>query len=456
MAKWIVFMFLGWSFHATEAQQVYIRLGEAQVQKSLLAIVDVQFLGSVTRNPNHASLSNDIRQIMQKNLSVVGYFNIQSSSAFVEPVTQNGLRPHPTDSKGFKWESWRGIGTEFMIRSGFDIVGKNLVLETYAYHIPRGELIMGKRYQGPLSDLRTLVHTFSDDFVHAVTGKRTFFLSKIVVGASRPNSTEREIFVMDWDGENRKQITRHRTLTLSPAWSRDGSKIAYTAYMQRKSTKTRNPDLYIYDIATQKSTVASYRRGMNSGAAFEPGDTLLMTISGDNNPDIYRIKHNGEIVKKLTSGPVGAMNVEPASSPDGKSIAFSSDRAGRPMIYVMDSEGNSPRRLTFAGTFNAAPSWSPDGKTLAFAGWAEKAFDIFTIDVTGSNLKRITKASRSNGRQAAHENPDFSPDGRVILYTSNRTGTPQIYMSLADGSEEWRITSDSMSYFQPKWGPMGQ
>jgi TolB protein len=119
----------------------------------------------------------------------------------------------------------------------------------------------------------------------------------------------------------------------------------------------------------------------------------------------------------------------------------------------MDADGNNPKRLTFAGSFNAAPSWSPDGKTIAFAGWAEKAFDIFTIDAMGSNLKRITKANKANGRQASHENPDFSPDGRVIIYTSNRTGNTQLFMSLADGSEEWRITQDSWSYFQPKWSP---
>lgn len=435
------------------AQQVYIKLGEAQIEKSPLAIASPKYLGSSAKNPNHASLANEIREILARDLAVVGYFKIQSSATFIELTAQSGLKPAPKDPNGFVWQSWREIGTEFLIKTGFDIDGKNISIDTYAYHVPKGDLILSNKYSAPLHELRKVVHTIADDFTYKVSGKRTFLLKKILVTATTSESQSRELYIMDWDGENKRQITQHQTVVLSPAWSHDGKKIAYTAFMQRRSTKTRNPDLFIYDLDTQKSKVVSYRKGMNSGACFEKSGNLLITISGDDNPDIYRIDESGNILKKLTDGPMGAMNVEPRISPRGDQIAFSSDRAGRPMIYVMDVEGNNPKRLTFAGSFNAAPSWSPDGKTIAFAGWAEKAFDIFTIDAMGSNLKRITKANRANGRQASHENPDFSPDGRVIIYTSNRTGNTQLFMSLADGSEEWRITKDSWSYFQPKWSP---
>jgi len=435
------------------SQQVYIKLGEAQVAKSALAIVQPKFLGSVAKNPNNMSVGNEIREVLMKDLTVVGYFKIQPSALFIEASSQSGLRPAPRDPNGFLWESWRAIGTDFLIRVGFDFEGSNLVIEAYAYHIPKGELILSNKYVGPLSDRRKVIHTFADDFTFKVSGNRTFLLKQILTTAMVPGSQNRELYIMDWDGQNRRQITKHQTVVLSPAWSQDGKKIAYTAFMQRRSTKTRNPDMYVYDLETQKSRVISYRKGMNSGAAFESNGNLLITISGDHNPDIYRINSIGDIIKKLTNGPMGAMNVEPAVSPSGEQIAFSSDRAGRPMIYVMASDGGEPKRLTFAGSFNAAPDWSPDGKRIAFAGWAEKAFDIFTIDSDGSKLKRITKALRPNGRQASHENPDFSPDGRVIIYTSNRSGHNQLYISLADGSEEWRITQDNWSYNQPKWSP---
>lgn len=432
------------------AQQVYIKLGEAQVKTSYLAIPNVEFLGSKAKNSNFIQISSELRDVVVNDLSVIGYFKVQSSESYLDKST--ALKPSESEVGGFSWESWKASGSDYLLKSSANIIGSELLFEIYFYHVASAKLVLAKQYKGNLAALRKLAHMACNDIVEKVSGKAGFFLSQIVVSALNPAQPgEREIYLMDWDGQNRERITNHRSIALSPAWSPDGSKIAYTAFMQRKSTKVRNPDLYIYDRVTKKHQMISYRKGMNSGAFFESSQSLLMTISGDNNPDIYRIDINGTILKQITDGPLGAMNVEPALSPDGNWLSFSSDRAGRPMIYVADREGTNPKRVTFAGTFNAAPAWSPDSETIAFAGWAEKAFDIYSISKTGQNLKRITKASKKSGRQASHENPAFSPDGRVILYTSNRTGRNQLYISLADGSEEWPITQDNWSYFQPKW-----
>ena len=91
------------------------------------------------------------------------------------------------------------------------------------------------------------------------------------------------------------------------------------------------------------------------------GQDLLLTISKNGRSDIYRINRNGKILRRLTRGPNGAMNVEPVVSPDGRRVAFSSDRSGRPMIYVMSIEGLKVQRVTYAGKYNASPTWSPDG-----------------------------------------------------------------------------------------------
>lgn len=448
----IIAVFSLWFLMPTElfAQQVYIKLGEAQVKTSNLAIPMIEFTGSKPKVKDFMQLTSETREVLVKNLSVIGYFKIQAAETFLDKSL--ALKPAESETGGFSWDNWKAIGTDYLLKASINIINSELVLDIYFYHIAATKLILAKQYKGNLANLRKLAHTASNDMVEKVSGKPGFFLSQIVVSALNPAQPgERELYVMDWDGQNREKITNHRSIALSPAWSPDGSKIAYTAFMQRKSTKLRNPDLYIYDRVTKKHQMISYRKGMNSGAFFESPQALLMTISGDNNPDIYRIDTKGNILKQITNGPIGAMNVEPALSPDGNWLSFSSDRAGRPMIYVADREGANPKRLTFAGTFNAAPSWSPDSETIAFAGWADKAFDIYSISKSGQNLKRITKALKKSGRQASHENPAFSPDGRVILYTSNRTGINQLFISLADGSEEWAITQDNWSYFQPKW-----
>src|SRR5262249_19199739 len=147
----------------------------------------------------------------------------------------------------------------------------------------------------------------------------------------------KEIYVMDWDSANQNKITSHQSLAISPAWSTHGDKIAYTAFAFHKQNNMRNADMFIYELASGKRLLVSYRKGINSGAAFLPGDqNLLLTLSRDGSPDIYKMSADGATIAPLTHGPNRSMNVEPAVSPDGKSIAFSSDRLGRPMIFVMD------------------------------------------------------------------------------------------------------------------------
>lgn len=153
---------------------------------------------------------------------------------------------------------------------------------------------------------------------------------------------------------------------------------------------------------------------------------------------------------------MSAMNVEPNVSQDGKRIAFSSNRSGLAMIYVMDINGNNVTRLTFAGNFNASPSFSPDGKLITFAGYDKDQdnFDIFLMNSDGHNLIRLTGSQkRKSHRMASNEDPSFSPDGRHIVFSSDRTGSKQIYIVNLDGSDERRLTFDNHTYEKPRWSP---
>lgn len=99
-----------------------------------------------------------------------------------------------------------------------------------------------------------------------------------------------------------KKITNHKSVALSPAWSPDGSKVAYTAFVQRAKTKTRNADMFVYDIKANKRWLVSYRQGINSGAAFYPngdGKSLFLTISQGGTPDIYKMSIDGDLQGKL-------------------------------------------------------------------------------------------------------------------------------------------------------------
>lgn len=438
---------------AQSGNGLYIKVGEANLKKSLMAIPPFQFNGSPNAAKNGVKIGKDLYDVFKNDLEVSGYFEFIKPAAFVEDVSKVGLRPSGQEPGGFNFSSWGQIGAEFLVRVGYHVVGENVTVDTYTYYVPQQKLVLGKTYKSSAGDTRAVAHTFANDLIKELTGQRGMFLSKIVTSRST-NKDQKEIFIMDWDGNGQRQITTHRSIAQSPTWSYDGKMIAYSQYAYHPHEKTRNLDLFTYELATGRRFLVSYRRGINSGASFTPDNKgLLLTLSNAGNPDIYKISLDGKSLTRLTNGKNGELYVEPTMSPDGRKIAFSSTRSGRPMIYVMNSEGGDVKRLTFAGEYNSTPAWSPDGKRLAFAGLDKDHYDIFVMDADGANMARLTSAKKPSGKYADNEDPSFSPDGRQIMFRSNRTGKYQLYIVSLDGENERRVTFDQHDYFKPRWSP---
>ncbi|MCC6137403.1 MAG: PD40 domain-containing protein [Bdellovibrionaceae bacterium] len=441
---------------AQDNNNAYINVGQAGVKKSLAAITPIQFMGTPSLAKSYVKYQKDLQDIIEKDFTVVSYFTLQDPSSFLED-SNKGLRPAPVDSNGFDYKSWASINTEFLIKTGFNVIGDKMTLDAYVYDVARKELLFGRSYNAPLKDLRSVGHTFCNDVIQKLSGKKAFFLTKFVVSRTTGKGSS-EIFMMDWDGANQKQITSSQSIAVSPSWSPNGQLISYSIFNYHQRLKARNADLYVYDLKTQKGTILSAVKGLNTTASFMPDMSgAIIRISPSNGTsDLYKVSFNGGKKQQITYGPRGAMNVEPAVSPDGTKMAFSSDRSGKAMIYIHDFATQKDTRVSFAGHYNSSPAWSPDGSKLAFAGHVDNHFDIYVMDSSGKNLQKITSAKKTSGRSANNEDPSFSPDGRMILYRSDRTGNYQLYATTVDGKSDYRLTFDKQTYTRPQWSPFLQ
>lgn len=300
---------------------------------------------------------------------------------------------------------------------------------------------------------RALVHQLSDQIYQKIVKKDSIFKSKIyfVCETKRVgNDILKELFVMDFDGENKKQLTFHNALVLSPSVSFDGKKVLYSLIGSGGTTK-RNINLHMLDLTSGKSSLLSSKNGINSGAVFMPGDDkILLTLSHRGNADIYsyhlKSKAYTQITKKFSA------EVDPSISVDGRMLTFLSDRPGKPMIYTMNPSGveKNVKRIGWVGQYNATPRFSPDGKEIAFSSWVDNRFDIFRLNSDGSKLVRLTKNFGSN------EDPTFSNEGNFVAFTSQRVlsrtkAVQSIYIMDRDGEIIGNFTEEYKICTSPRW-----
>lgn len=300
-----------------------------------------------------------------------------------------------------------------------------------------GEVALDRSY--PFSDgtLRQTMHRFVDDVLEALTGERG--IAETQIAYVRQDGRVKEVWVMDYDGQNARQITHDRSLALSPAWAPWGSEISFTTF------KRGNPDLYLFDMTRGASYPFSTRPGLNTAPCYSPdGKWIACTLSRDGNAEIYLISRDAQTARRLTRNSV--IDTSPSFSPTGREIAFTSNRTGSPQVFVMDAEGLNQRLLTTEGSYNDSPQWSPKGDKICYAARHDGIFDVIVMDSNGSSPIQITSNAGHN------ENPHWSADGRKIVFSSSREGRRQIFMMNADGSDVVRLTTGG-ECFNPSWGP---
>jgi len=305
--------------------------------------------------------------------------------------------------------------------------------------------VLGKQYREEANEAnaRLIAHRFADEIILRLGGGLPGIAeTKIYFISSR--SGHKEVWQMDYDGAGQKQITHNGSIALSPHVSPDGSRIAYAGV-----TKD-GWQIQMWSLDLDRNVSFPRFNGTNQSPAWSSdGKSLAFASSWSGHSDLYSIDSSGGVPRRLTNdkGP----DVSPTWNPKTNAqIAFVSGRTGLPQIYTMASDGTNVSRVTDQG-YAVSPSWSPNGQFLVFA-WvrhygpgAPGASDIYLMDLASRQWVQLT---HDGGR---NDFPSWAPDGRHIVYQSNRNGRTQLYMMLADGTQNRQLTTSGENT-QPNWG----
>ena len=435
------------SFPFQSYSKIYVNIGSAKVNKSVIALTPFKSTGGSLQ------VGRSMDQHLKRNLQFSSYFQVLSPQAFIENPKEITSLPYPKNPNGFRWKNWKLSGADFLFFSSYRVEGAKVHADVSFYNVNSQKLIFKKRITGNTNQTKKIIDIISDQIIQKLSGKKSIFGTKIV-SVRNMSGSKKEIFIMDWNGDNKKRLTYHRSITMSPAWSPKGDSVSYAAFVFNKKLKQRVNALFLMKLKTKKIQLLSGKAGANLGSDFFPnGKEMLITLTGRGHMDIFKLKISNSKTTALTRGPYGRINVEPSISPRNHRVAFSSDRSGKTMIYTMNKRGQDIKRITYAGHYNSNPSWHPYKNQIAFSGRSKGRFDIFTVNSNGTGLKRLTSLQKKNGRWANCESPSFSPDGRFIVFSSDLSGTYQLYTLNLDDLSIERITFDRYNYKSPKWSP---
>jgi TolB protein len=407
------------------------------MEKPRIAVADFAPRNDATKN--HSQL---FTQVVRDDLQFSGILELVSPSFYPAQVPSV-----PAELKNLAW-------TDPQINANLVAFGNltestEVEIQAWLFDVrsTSNQAMIGKVYRGAPTDdqVRKFAHQFADEIISRLSGGLPGIASTQIAFVSSRTGTK-EIWVMDYDGANQHPLTSLHTISLTPRWSPDASRIAFTCF--EPSHGIVSPQLCMYSMDAGKVITFPRYRGTNSSPAWSPdGSHLIFSSSMLGNPELFVTDASGASPKRLTFS--NGASTSPAWNPKtGQTVVFVSDRGGIPKLFLMNADGTNSTEIDVPDKgYLIDPAWAPNGQLLAFS-WRrpEGNYDLYLMDAATSRIVEIT---RDTGR---NERPSWAPDGRHIVFESTRGGTRQIWTMLADGTQAHQLTMQGHNE-SPNWSP---
>ena len=367
---------------------------------------------------------------LTRDLDLSGLFRMLDPGSFIDGGGSS--------TEEINFGNWASIGARLLVTGRVSSGGGDVTIEARLFDVAERRQLGGKRYTGSSRDVRRMANRFADEVLLLLTGEAGPFDSRVAFISTR-SGRFKELYVMNLDGSDLRQLTRNQTINLSPSWAPDAKSLVFTSF------KEGHPKLYEMDVLSGRERLVPTGPGMVMGASFSPsGREVAVTRSGGKgDSEIVLVSLDGGVTGRLTEGQT--INVSPSFSPNGSQIAFCSGRTGSPQIYVMGTGGGQARRVTSRGSYNTQPVWSPKGDKIAYTGRVDGRFQIFVVGADGGDPTQITSSRGDN------VDPTWSPDGRYLIFSSTRAGKAQLYFSDARGVRQRQLNTSPGSDTSPAW-----